>query len=99
VAEVVLHPVPLHHLLGERGGGVAAGMLALGVRVATEAKRRCPVDTGRLRSSIGVELTVSAAGPTVTVGTNVEYARYVEEGTRYMAARPFLRGALAAVLR
>lgn len=49
------------------------------------------VDTGRLRSSITHR--VEASGPSVIglVGTNVEYASYLEFGTSRMEARPFLR--------
>ena len=46
------------------------------------------VDTGRLKNSIKGEVE---GGDTVVVGTNVEYAIYVHEGTRYMAANRFLR--------
>ncbi len=97
-AGFAVHPAPLHQLLAGPGGGVAAAMLRLGITVATGAKRRCPVDTGRLRASIGAELHADSRGPVVTVGSNVVYARFVEGGTRYMAARPFLRDALAAAL-
>ena len=47
-----------------------------------EAKILCPVDVGRLRESITTE-TQQQADSTVTgaVGTNVEYAAYVEYGT------------------
>jgi len=48
------------------------------------------VDTGRLRGSI----THAVSGNDVYIGTNVEYAPYVELGTRKMAARPFLRNAI-----
>lgn len=55
-----------------------------------EAQRIVPVDTGRLRASI----TTRDSGPlTWEVYTNVEYAPYVEYGTRYMAAQPFARPA------
>lgn len=40
------------------------------------AKDNCPVDTGRLRNSISNR----AKGDTVYIGTNVEYAPYVEFG-------------------
>lgn len=96
--QVVLHPGPLHHLLAETSGGVAAAMLRLGIQVQTEARRRCPVDTGRLRASIGVTLDAISTGPVVTVGSIVSYALYVHNGTRYMAGRPFLTDALAAVI-
>lgn len=48
------------------------------------------VDTGRLRGSI----SHTTDEDTAYIGTNVEYAPYVELGTRYMAARPFLRNAI-----
>jgi HK97 gp10 family phage protein len=43
------------------------------------AKRRCPVDTGRLRSSIAMQ--PYNEGFTMRVGTKVHYAPYVEFGT------------------
>lgn len=49
------------------------------------------VDTGRLRGSISHARDDNAA----YIGTNVEYAPYVELGTSKMAARPFLRNAAA----
>lgn len=48
------------------------------------------VQTGRLRASISHEVT----GVTARVGTNLEYGRYLELGTRKMAARPWLRRSL-----
>jgi HK97 gp10 family phage protein len=56
------------------------------------------VDTGRLRASITHTLPErDERGLRVRVGTDVEYARYLEFGTRRMAPRPFLRPAMAAV--
>lgn len=55
--------------------------------VQAKAKRRAPVDTGTLQSSI----TVSPAGAmAVEVGPHAHYGSYVELGTRRMAARPYL---------
>lgn len=48
------------------------------------------VDTGRLRGSISHAVGKDEA----YIGTNVEYAPYVELGTYRMAARPFLRNAI-----
>lgn len=48
------------------------------------------VDTGRLRGSISHATDSDSA----YIGTNVEYAPYVELGTYKMAARPFLRNAV-----
>ncbi len=50
------------------------------INVQREAKGRCPVDTGRLRSSI--RATFYADGLAAEVGTDVEYAPHVEFGTR-----------------
>ena len=45
--------------------------------VENTAKENCPVDSGQLRNSI----TSNVSGETGEVGTNVEYAPYVEYGT------------------
>ena len=68
----------------------AANILKACLIVEGDAKRICPVDTGRLRSSITHEVDLFSG----KVGSNVEYAAYVELGTVKMAARPYLRPAL-----
>lgn len=50
------------------------------------AKTNAPVDTGRLRSSIATELIPFKA----TIMPHVNYARFLEFGTRYITARPFM---------
>lgn len=47
------------------------------VLVENEAKAKCPVDKGQLRNSITHEIE----GTEAVVGTNTEYAPYVEIGT------------------
>jgi len=47
-----------------------------------EAKVLAPVDTGRLRSSIASEVRGAAMETVGVVGSNVEYAPYVELGTK-----------------
>lgn len=63
----------------------------IGLAAEGHAKRACPVDTGNLRNSI--THAVEGSEGAVYVGTNVEYAPYVEMGTRRTAAQPFLRPA------
>lgn len=64
------------------------------IRVEGNAIRQCPVDTGRLRSSITHALETDSDGLVAKVGTNVEYAAFVELGTSRMRAQPYLRPAL-----
>ncbi len=52
------------------------------------------VDTGRLRASITHRTGEDMAGPFAEVGTNVEYATDVENGTSQTWPHPFLSYAL-----
>jgi HK97 gp10 family phage protein len=63
-------------------------------QVATDL---CPVDTGRLQASIDYVIVRDAKGLVGYVGSNVEYAIYVELGTWRTSAQPYLRPAAAAV--
>lgn len=67
----------------------AMALEAIGLAAEGYAKEECPVDTGRLRSSISHAKDDDAA----YIGTNVEYAPYIELGTSRMKPRPFLRPA------
>lgn len=62
----------------------------IGGKAESYAKKECPVDTGRLRNSITHQRYDEN---TEVIGSNVEYAPYVELGTHKQAARPFLRPA------
>lgn len=76
---------------------IITALMRGGMIIETDAKRRCPVDTGRLRASLTTD--VERKGETtfvLKVGTNVEYASFVENGTSRMAAQPFLRPAVDA---
>lgn len=75
---------------------IDAAVQGAGIDCQAGAKQACPVDTGRLRASIQYAKTGEAA---CQVGTNVEYAVYVEMGTYKMAARPFLSPAFLASSR
>jgi HK97 gp10 family phage protein len=57
-------------------------------KVEAGAKKRCPVDTGRLRASLNTQF--SDGGMEADIGTNVHYSKYVEFGTRKMRAQPYL---------
>lgn len=59
-----------------------------GADMQRKAQRNAPVDTGTLKRSIG--LNISDSGMTATVEPTAEYAPYVELGTRFMEAQPYL---------
>ena len=54
------------------------GLEAIGLTAEGHAKKETPVDTGRLRNSVSHTTDDEAA----YIGTNVEYAPYVELGAR-----------------
>ncbi len=70
---------------------IAVALEEIGLTAEGYAKKACPVDTGRLRNSI--THAVSSAESVVYVGTNVEYAAYVELGTSRQKAQPYLKPA------
>ena len=101
---------------------IKRGNEAIGMTAERHAKKKCPVDTGRLRNSItyalaGEESHVKSyrankggkeratytyegtadgkKGSGVYIGTNVEYAPFVENGARGRAPVHFLQDAAA----
>ena len=70
-------------LLRSPVGPVFRDLQLRGTAVKNKAQRLCPVAPGggRLRTSIEVEMAVERGAPVARVGTNVEYALYVHEGT------------------
>ena len=54
-----------------------------------EARRMCPRDTGTLANSITME-GVTVGSLSMRVMTLAGYGAYVNFGTRYMAAQPFM---------
>ena len=66
---------------------VERALIQIGLMMERYAQSICPVDTGRLRNSI----TNDHDDTSVIVGTNVEYAPYVEYGTSRQRAQPYLK--------
>lgn len=81
--------------------GVVKALTECGLVATSYAQEYCPVDTGRLRGSIAHKVS----GNKCYIGTNVEYAAYVEFGTGSfypggsgiigMRAQPYLKPAIA----
>jgi HK97 gp10 family phage protein len=79
------------------GSPVYRDIVRRAIKVQGAARRRVRVDTGRLRSSINVTAPHTKGNATgARVGSNVEYALFQEEGTRYMQGQPYLRPGLSA---
>jgi len=81
------------------GGKAVSGPLGDGIKKATlfyegEVKRRTPVLTGRMRSSITHEIGKQKS----IVGTNVPYSMFVEYGTAKMEARYVEPGSSSRVM-
>lgn len=70
---------------------IAKALEEIGLLAEGYAKKACPVDTGRLRASITHQ--IDTGSDSVYIGTNVEYGVYVEMGTRYRKAKPYLKPA------
>lgn len=77
-------------VLDELDSALEVALEEIGLTAEGFAKKKCPVDTGRLRNSISHASTEDTA----YVGTNVEYAVYVEMGTVNTKPQPYLRPAV-----
>lgn len=69
---------------------IEMALIAIGATAESHAKDYCPVDTGRLRNSISNTHDADSA----YIGSNVEYAAYVELGTSRRKAKPYLKPAV-----
>lgn len=76
--------------INAKDAAVERALEAIGLQAEGYAKMICPVDTGRLRNSITHQ---KEEKETEVIGTNVEYAPYVELGTYRQRAQPYLKPA------
>ena len=72
--EVISHRI---EVIQAKDEAVAKALETIGLVAERYAKELCPTDTSRLKNSISHQVD----DETVYVGTNVEYAPYVEFGT------------------
>lgn len=79
-----------NEVFDELDSALEVALEEIGLTAEGYAKKKCPVDTGRLRNSISHASTEDTA----YVGTNVEYAIYVEMGTVNTKPQPYLRPAV-----
>lgn len=79
---VVLDKSAITNLLQSQQGPVFHDLVVRTLRVQKAARRFCPVDHGRLRASIRKDIRRDGRGYYGRVGTDVEYALAVHNGTR-----------------
>ena len=79
----------VNDILSDMEKGKRNALTAIGATAETYAKKATPVDTGRLRNSISHTVDGEAA----YIGSNVEYAPYVELGTSRAKAHHMLQKA------
>ena len=60
-----------------------------GAEMTRNSQRLAPVDTGRLAGSINQ--SVEDGGMTSVTRDGVNYGKYVDLGTRFMSAQPFMK--------
>jgi HK97 gp10 family phage protein len=75
---------------------LAAALEEQAQALQAEAQRRCPVQTGRLRSSIRACVTVQGDTFTAEIGSGLPYAVAAELGAPGRPPAPFLAPALRA---
>ncbi len=95
-------------LLHGPGGETARYLATVGVKLESQMKVNVTaggpsgqgprVRTGRLRSSITWQVGEDGAGLYVDAGTNVDYGRFLEEGTDRMRPHPWAQPALDSVV-
>lgn len=92
-AKLVSNRIP--QVTGEIRQRVLNAVNQTAYEVASIAYQLSPVDTGNLRSTIAVE--AYNRGELLRVIVTAEYAGFVEYGTRFSEAQPFLRPAIESV--
>ena len=59
-----------------------------GAELTRNSQRLAPVDTGRLAGSIN--MSIEDGGMTAVTRDGVNYGKYLDTGTRFMSAQPFM---------
>lgn len=81
-----------NEILKATNEGLYNALDIIGAKAADYAAAKAPKDTGRLQNSLTHE--VSMIEKAVYVGSNVEYAPFVEYGTVLQKAKPYLKPAI-----
>lgn len=96
---VSLNQGALDKMLKGNNGAVAIDLRRRGAHIRDKARRLCPADTGKLRASITAQLGSVGGRPAVRIGSNLEYAPYVHDGTGVYAGKGYITPKNATLLR
>ena len=77
----------IQNLGGSIEEGIYKGVGNYVSKIQADARRNCTVDTGHLRNSIHIKVKYKKEEIVGTVGTNLDYALYVELGTGPIGAK------------
>lgn len=77
-------------VLDKINGNMEGTLKEIGKTITGESQSRSPVDTGRLRR----ETSYETRDGEVLIGTNVEYAENVHNGTSKQRAQPYIQDAV-----
>ena len=69
-------------------------VIRLAADIREDVQSRVPVDTGRLRRSVRVNVRKNAKGLLATVRVGAFYGKFIEYGTEDQRPRPFFRPAV-----
>ena len=99
--QVRLNDAQVRAVLSGKNGPVWLDIQRRGNRVLNASKRLVPVDEGRLKNSLTMEMGIVDGVPTARVGSNLDYAIYVHEGTGWWSkTKPgYIRPVRAKALR
>lgn len=75
---VVIHDSQMYRMLDKQGLRI---LLSHATRVARVAKQKAPRESGRLQQSINIRTGTHRGKPAVAVGSDLEYAAFVHQGT------------------
>lgn len=84
--------------MGEDAKSVLSKAAMAGGNIALEdARKNCPVDTGKLRNSLNIKVSKESetkATITIDYDRSLKYGTFVELGARGREPKPFLRNAV-----
>lgn len=94
MADIQITGTNAQEVLNSLTAGLEQAMIKISTTAGRYAMQDCPVDTGRLRASITSDGGHDDGGHYAQVGSNVEYAPYVELGARGRAPVHFLTNSI-----